>query len=185
MTVATMIQGFFRAIFQWWITISPWQQGIRVRLGKHVKLLNPGIHAKLPIVDTIYMQPIRVRAAYIGDQTLTTRDGKAVSLSASIRYEITDLMRLYKTLHNAHDTIEQQAQGVIAQYVYAHELSALSPSDIQEHAEHGLDLNQYGLRVHKITLTSFAVVRTYRLISGEIGAYTGYDQRLDTVKTSG
>lgn len=172
-------------MFQWWVVIAPWQQGIRVRFGRSVKRLDPGIHLKLPLVDIVYMQPIRVRAQHIQSQTLTTVDGKAVSLSAALQYEIVDLLRLYRTLHNAHDTIEQKVQGVVAGYVFGKRLDQLQPNALEDELLRTLDIEQFGLKLHGFNLTSFAHVRSYRLINGEIGAYTGYDQRLETTLAMG
>lgn len=176
------LQEFLRSLFQWWVTITPWQQGIRVRLGKHTKLLKPGIHLKLPIADLVYMQPIRVRATYIASQTLMTEDTKTIVLSSSLRYEITDLLKLYQTLHNAHDTVEQQVQGMLASYIFAKTLKDLKPKEVEKHIIGELDLSQFGLKVYDFNLTNFTTTRTYRLISGDVASYTGYDQRLETNK---
>jgi regulator of protease activity HflC (stomatin/prohibitin superfamily) len=185
MTTIEQIRQILSNLFQWWVTIAPWQQGVRIRFGKHTKLLQPGVHFKLPLFDSVYMQPIRLRAQYVESQTLTTSDGKTLSLAAAIQYEITDLLTLYRTLHNAHDTIGQQVQGELASYVYAHRLDELKPSNAEKFLADTMDLSQYGLRVHKFKLTNFAVVRTYRLISGEIGSFTGYDQRIETTLPMG
>jgi len=181
MTIVEQIRQLIGGLFQWWITIAPWQQGVRVRFGKRTKLLRPGVHFKMPLFDLIYMQPIRLRAQYVESQTLTTADGKTVAMAAAIQYEIKDLLTLYRTVHNAHDTIAQQVQATLASYVFLHRLDELKPQDAEKHLFNTMDLSQYGLKVHKFQLTNFAVVRTYRLISGEIGSFTGYDQRLETV----
>ena len=185
MNAVKQIQEFFRSIFQWWVTITPWQQGVRIRLGKHTKLLGPGIHIKFPIVDIVYMQPIRVRAQHIGSQTLTTNDKKTVSLASALQYQITDLLKLYSTLHNAHDTIEQMTQGLVSSYVRAADLDTINGNELEQHIINELKISQYGIEVIGFRLTSFTAVRTYRLISGEIGAFTGYDQRLETDREFG
>lgn len=185
MNLVQQIGQALSALFQWWVTISPWQQGVRVRFGKQTKLLQPGIYFKLPLFDVVYMQPIRLRSQYVGSQTVTTADGKSVSLASAIQYEIVDLLLLYRTLHNAHDTIDQQVQGALADFIYSRRLSDLKPKDVEQHLGKAMDLSQYGLRVHGFNVTNFSVVRTYRLVSGEMGNFTGYDQRLETTLTMG
>jgi hypothetical protein len=180
MTFFEQIRQLISNLFQWWVIIAPWQQGVRVRFGKRTKLLQPGVHFKLPLFDVVYMQPIRLRAQYVGSQTMTTADGKAISLASAIQYEITDLLMLYRTLHDVHDTIEQQVQGVLGGYIYSQRLGDLKPCSAEKHLVDSLDLSQYGLKVHNFKLTNFAVVRTYRLISGEIGHFTGWQNRLET-----
>jgi len=180
MGLVQQVQAFLRSIFQWWVTIAPWQQGVRVRFGKHVALLPPGIHFKMPMFDVVYMQPIRVRAQHVKNQTLTTNDGKIVSLASALQYEIKDLLKMYETLHNAHDIIEQRTQSVISRYMSANLFEEIKPREIEVHLLEELDLSEFGLSIHNFSITDFAVVRVYRLINGDIGSFTGYDQRLET-----
>ena len=180
MTATQQLLAFIKSIFQWWVVISPWQQGVRVRLGKKIDLLDPGIHLRLPIVDVVYMQPIRLRAQQVHNQTLTTIDGKCISLASALQYEIADLLLVYKTLHNAHDTINQIIQSHIAEFVIGTELIDLSPKGVERYVLGKLDLGSFGLTVRGFHVTDFAVVKTYRLIQGDIGDYTGYDQRFET-----
>ncbi len=185
MNIIQQVQEFLRSIFQWWVMITPWQQGIRVRLGKRTKLLGPGVHMKYPVIDVVYMQPIRVRAQHIGSQTITTKDKKTVSLASALQYKIDDLLRLYSTLHNAHDTIEQIIHGHIATFVRETELEEINAAALESYIADSLDLKQYGLELVRFKLTNFAAVRTYRFISGEVGQFTGYDQRLETDRVIG
>ena len=185
MNVVKQIQEFLRSIFQWWVTITPWQQGVRVRLGKRKKLLRPGMHMKFPIIDLVYKQPTRVRAQHIGSQTLTTADIKTVSLACAMQYKIVDLLKLYSTMHNAHDTIEQITQGHVATFVRGKDLDDIDADELEAHILETFDLEHYGVEAVGFKLTNFASVRTYRFISGQIGEFTGYDQRLETDREIG
>lgn len=182
MSIVQQFKALLKDLFQWWITIVPWEQGIRVRFGKHVKLLPTGIYLKLPMFDTVYVQAIRVRAQVIVGQTISSKDGKAISLASALQYEIIDLLKLYKTLHNAHDTIELLTQGIISSFINRHFINEIEPTDIEEHVLENIDLSMYGLKVHGFKITDFAVVKTFRLIGGVIGSFTGYDQRFKTTE---
>jgi hypothetical protein len=178
------LSEMLKSLFKWWVVVAPWQQGIRVRLGKYVTLLEPGIHVKLPIIDVVFMQAVRSRAQWITHQTLTTSDGKNVSLASGLQYEITNLLKLYETLHNPHDTIEQQVHGVIADYIFGRKLAELKPEALNQHVMDTLRLDVYGITAIDFKVTSFVVVRTLRLINGEVGTITGYDQRIETSATT-
>lgn len=180
MTAAQQLLNLLKNIFQWWVSITPWQQGARVRFGKHVKLLEPGIHFKIPFFDIVYVQPIRVRAQHIHNQTLTTKDGKAITIASAIQYKITDLLLVYQTIHNAHDLIEQIVQSATADSIYSKALEDIKPSALETEITSKLDFSGVGLEAKSFNITSFAVVKTYRLINGDIGSYTGYDQRFET-----
>ncbi len=48
-------------IVKFWIVIQPWERGIRVRFGKNQKLLNGGVHFRIPFLDTIYVQCVQAQ----------------------------------------------------------------------------------------------------------------------------
>ena len=54
------VRQFLKAL-QMWVTIAPWEQGLRVRLGRRVKLLGAGVHLRLPVLDVLYIQTVRTR----------------------------------------------------------------------------------------------------------------------------
>lgn len=180
MNLVQQMQALLKSIFQWWATISPWEQGVRVRAGKRVSLLGPGIHLRIPLLDVFYIQPIRVRAQFIQSQTLTTIDGKAISLASALQFEIKDLLVLYRTVHNAHDAVEQKVQGAIAKYISRIKLTDIDVKSLESFVEESLRLDDFGLKVNSFSITNFIVVKPYRFVSGEMGGYTGYDQRLET-----
>jgi len=85
----------FRSLFIWWVIITPWEQVLRVRLGKHLKLLEEGIHLKIPGIDYIFRQSTRMRVGLLPTQTLTTEDNKTLTIRGMIVYSIADLELLY------------------------------------------------------------------------------------------
>ncbi len=50
--IKEIIQLFGEA-FNWLYILQPWEQGVRVRAGKHIKKVNGGLHFKLPYLDKI------------------------------------------------------------------------------------------------------------------------------------
>ena len=48
---ATVINGisslfsYISNLLTWWIVLAPWEQAVRVRLGKHITVISAGIHA--------------------------------------------------------------------------------------------------------------------------------------------
>ncbi len=173
------LRQFFRAL-QVWVTIAPWEQGLRVRLGRRVKLLHAGIHLKLPIIDVLYIQTVRIRISSLGRQTATTQDGKAVTLSGAVGYAIEDIEKLYRSLHHAEDTIQSLARARIAQFIAVHSADECrSYMEQQISADLGHELSAYGLSEVRVYVTEFAIVRTYRLI-GDYGGSNAFGGPLST-----
>ena len=58
--LSTIVRSLWRP-FQWWVVVAQWELGLRIRLGKKTKALNPGIHFRIPFLDRIYIQSARLR----------------------------------------------------------------------------------------------------------------------------
>lgn len=151
----------------WWVIVAPWERALRVRLGKRVVVLDAGIHFRIPGVDRIHIQGIRMRAADLPLQTVTTKDGKAITMAGVLQYAIYDLLKLYNTLQHAEDTIVNLATAIIAQYVATHGLDDCTPAAIQQYVDENIDLSQYGIDQVKCSVVDYAVVKTYRIIKDE------------------
>lgn len=158
--------------FQWVILIAPWEQALRVRAGKHVRRLNSGIYLRIPFIDRVYRQSVRRRLTVLRPLTVTTIDGHCVTLLGSIGYSIVDLEKLYETLHDAEDTIEAEVAAAVARFIGLHPLQECRASAIEQYIRELIDLTRYGLGGQEFYVTNFAVVRTYRLITGELAAWS-------------
>lgn len=163
----TILRQFIQGL-RLWVTVTPWEQAIRVRYGKRLTLLNAGMHFKLPVFDMIYLQSVRLRVSNIPKQVVTSLDGRTISISCSLGYTITDISLLYKTLHHPEDTLANLCRSSISSYVAEHHLDYCTPSEIENSIV--LDFSKYGLSCTKLYINEFAVTRTYRLI----GDYSDY-----------
>ena len=164
------IKDFFEYIFnaiKIWIIVQPWQQGIRVRAGKTTKLLSPGVYFRIPYVDSVYVQESRLRIASMPIQTCTSKDLKTVTINASIGYSISCIETLYNTLYHPEITITNMAMSEVAEFVFASNIENITPQQIETKVLEKLNAGKYGLKFEYFRLTSFAIVRTYRLIQDQ------------------
>jgi regulator of protease activity HflC (stomatin/prohibitin superfamily) len=74
--------------FRIFMTVLPWELAVRTRLGNRVKVWDPGWHLKLPFVDVVNVINTRMRVVRSPTQTITTKDGKTVSVSFTIGFSI-------------------------------------------------------------------------------------------------
>lgn len=159
----------FTGLFKWWVVIAPWEQAVRVRAGKHQRLLGAGVHLKVPYVDKVYIQSTRLRYCSIPTQTLTTKDGHAVTTSGIAGFEIADIEKVYNTLHHPDAAVYGEAMDVIAKAVVTNSREACTPAWLAKHVRHqmGSRVEAYGLELRTLAITDFAVVKTFRLLQGE------------------
>jgi regulator of protease activity HflC (stomatin/prohibitin superfamily) len=154
-------------IFRWWVTIAPWESAVRVRLGNRVAVLGPGVHLRIPYVDDVFQQSVRMRIATVPTQTVTTWDNRTLTLGATIGFQIVDVLRLYQTLHHPEGTIVNMVLEAIAGEVARTPASELQPASLAHRAASELDLERFGLGAVTVRITDFAFVRTYRLIQDQ------------------
>jgi membrane protease subunit HflC len=80
-------------------TVYQTQQALVVRLGKVVRVVSdPGLHAKLPFVDTVISIDKRILDLEAPAQEVIASDQKRLVVDAFARYRIKDPLRFYQTL---------------------------------------------------------------------------------------
>lgn len=159
------IQQFFGGVV-FWIVVQPWEQAIRVRAGRHVKRLAPGLHLRVPILDEVHKQAARLRCALIPTQTLCTADGQTLVVGATLGYAVADIEKLYRRLSHAEDTVSQLAAAAIAAEVFGRDRANALPQDVADAATAALraELEPLGFSEVSLRVTDFAFVRAFRLI---------------------
>jgi regulator of protease activity HflC (stomatin/prohibitin superfamily) len=164
------IKDFFEYIFnaiKIWVIVQPWQQGIRVRNGKKVKLLDNGIYFKIPYFDSVYVQENKLRIGDVPMQTVTTKDLKSITIASSVGYTITDIEKLYNSLYHPETTIRNIAMSIVASMIFTKEITEVKPDEIEKDVLIELQKLDYGLTFDYFRITNFAVARTYRLIQDQ------------------
>jgi regulator of protease activity HflC (stomatin/prohibitin superfamily) len=164
MTWIAQIFAFFRE-FQVWIVVAPWEQALRIRGGKVAHPLGPGLHFKIPFVDKIYVMSVRARTVMDNGQTLTTKDGKSVTLSLAVTYSIIDLHKLFMSVSNPESTLLNQAQILMANIFAETDSSELRMTILIDKLNEVATKIDWGLGDIKIGLTNFAMIRAYKLIN--------------------
>jgi regulator of protease activity HflC (stomatin/prohibitin superfamily) len=173
MTWLSQFFAIFSKPFQWWVTIAPWESGLRVRLGKTAIVLGPGPHFRIPFLDRIYVQGVRLRMLSDSGQTIATRDGKVLTVAVAIQYAIADIKKLYMSANSPEMTLLSLVQGQIAELVSRSDSSELSPSKLGERVSEVMPSVEWGLSQVKVWVTGYAYVRTYRLLMNEYRNHGG------------
>jgi hypothetical protein len=159
------LQDMLRGIRPW-VTVKPWEQCVRVRLGKHAQLLTAGVYWKIPFVDTATIYPIRTRTCYAPLQTLRSADGRTVTIGLIVRYRIADLLKVLDTLHNPEGTLTHLSQGAVGDLVAATAASGLTPELITRTVMEKVRPEQYGVDDFAVLVSDNADLsqRTFRLL---------------------
>jgi len=154
----------FWALFVWWFIVAPWERALRVRLGSRIKEFGPGMHFRVPYADVLYRQAIRLHFVSIDPQTVTTIDGHTLTFAGVFGYTIENLLELYQTIQSPVTTLQALVSGALSQFISTHPMSECAPDDVEQAVVNDLDIATYGLANPQLSLTTYARVKTYRLI---------------------
>lgn len=174
------ILDYVSKLFQWWVVVQPWEQGLKTRFGKNVKLLSHGVWFRLPFFDCVYLQTVRLRVVSMPLQTITTKDGKTLSICSAVGYSINDILKLYNSLHNPETTIYNLVLSEISDYVANHELTECGHKQLESVVLNKLSTSDYGIKYEYVKILGYAVVRTYRLLQD--GHWNPDGLSLETIK---
>lgn len=159
----------FLGEMRWWVIILPWETAIRIRLGKDVTPWGPGWHVRIPFVDEVRMANTRLRIGSVPPQTLTTVDGKTITVASMVAFRIDDLEAALLTLQQPEVMAAAFAQAAVAEYIQARNVRDIDVGALEEASRKSLDrfAKDRGLAIEWVRIVDFAVVKTYRLLQDQ------------------
>jgi len=82
-------------------TVYQTRQALVVRLGEPIRIITePGLHVKVPIIDTVITIDNRILDLENAAQEVFASDQRRLVIDAFARYRITDALRFYQTVNN-------------------------------------------------------------------------------------
>ncbi|STY30456.1 membrane protease subunit HflC [Legionella wadsworthii] len=106
-------------------TVTQGQQGILLRLGRlvhedltdKVKVLNPGLHFKVPFVENVRIFDTRIQTMDIKSTRIVTKEKKDVMVDYYVKWQITDLAQYFRSTggseFKAETLLEQQLNTLL------------------------------------------------------------------------
>jgi regulator of protease activity HflC (stomatin/prohibitin superfamily) len=150
-----------------YVIVLAWQRGVRVRLGKRTTVLEPGFHWRIPFLDEVRVLNNRFRVEAFPCVTISTRDGKAVTIAGNVAFRVVDPMAALLAMSQPEMVLSALAQSVMAQLVASAEsAAALDARSLQDAAL--VELREFardkGIEVVFCRLVDFVVVRAFRIL---------------------
>jgi hypothetical protein len=158
------IFDFIQKLLVWWVTVMPWEEAVFVRGGKSMRVIRAGIYLRIPFYDQVYLQTTRLRVMTSPPQTVTTKDGKTITVVMALGYSIVDIKKLYSTLFQPESTLCNILQSSVAEAVREANYEICTPAFIEAKAVKDISVEDYGLKFEYIKATGFSQVKAYRLI---------------------
>lgn len=164
-----LLSQFF-GLFQFWVVIDEYERGVLLTLGKRRKwrtaVLQPGFHFVIPFnIDSVYVDNIVPSLMNLGQQSLTTADGKAVVITAVIMWSILDIEKILIEVEDADSALEEAASGIIGESVEQTPWDDLHGTDFAETVTDEIteQVKLWGIRIHSVRLKDLTLAPSLRL----------------------
>jgi len=149
--------------FRLWYVVMPWERAVRVRLGNRVVKRGPGFHWKLPLLDRVFIQNVRLHVVSTCSQVLEDGDGRTVAVVACIGFSIDDILRVYTSVQHLDEALYSWASAALADHITKGRAAAEEAvaRSLEEQA------TRWGIRIEFFRLTDYTRVRAFRLLQGD------------------
>lgn len=97
--------------------INEYERGIKFKLGKFTKIMNPGWNLVLPIFESYKKVDIRTKAVDVPEQDAITKDNVSIKINAVIYYKIFDASKSILEVENFYYAVSQLAQTTMRNIV--------------------------------------------------------------------
>jgi len=145
--------------------VDQWEMGVHLRVGKFIKVVEPGLNWKIPFFDQIITTPVITQTVNLSPQTVTSQDEKSVVLTSIVRYHIHDVRKFLLGVMHANDVLVDTTQGIIRDIVEGckwadlYDLSSVVTPEINEQVE------KWGITVEQVSFPDLGEIQTFRIMS--------------------
>lgn len=158
------------SLFGWariWVVVSEDERGIVLRRGIFRRELEPGWHWLMPIVDDALVDNIKPQIVPIGEQSLTTRDGRAILITVNIRRIITDMRAACLEVEDFDESTAEVCQGCVGELVMGSTWVELLDMDLAEEIRLLCEeeCSEFGAGISDARIKDLVVARTLRIVN--------------------
>ena len=174
MTLAELLKELIHRIYAFWPlrVVHDWEQGVRCLLGNATARLTSengwfgtGLHWFCPGVGEIIVNETNIEVVETSLQTILSIEESPVTFSLGLKYRVSNLLRMYKGIHDAADTLCNEIAST-AGYVVSHMEVANIPDRLCDTVllETKEQLGEWGIEVVSLRLMNFSEAQPIRLI---------------------
>lgn len=159
-------------LFQFWVVISEFERGVVLTLGRFKgRILDPGFHWHWPFrVDWVYVENIVTRTHVLNPQALTTKDGRTISVTAVITFNIRDIKKAVLEVEGVDHAINDSCSAAVGAHVGGCDWGELRGEPAADALTKACRRQawRYGIEIERVQLTDLALCRVIRLHAASI-----------------
>jgi regulator of protease activity HflC (stomatin/prohibitin superfamily) len=152
------------------VIVNPYEEGVLNRVGKFKKVISPGIHFKIPILDEVVTQYTVTTTLSLPAQSLYTIDKQNIVVKGVVKYKISDVKIFLLEVYDAQDAISDMTQSIIKNIIMSKTMEECIDPEIDNilTKKARVEVKKWGVEINQVTLTDLAPIRSFRLINDVI-----------------
>lgn len=150
-----------------WVVVNEYQRAVILRGGKYHRSLEPGTYLKYPIAEYALSDNVKPDTMEIPPITITTADGKTVTIGMIIHYEVPDIKKFLVDNNDSRSNMIQMGAAELSDH-----LEEINWIDIKKKTTKNAvqrKLNPYfedmGVKILDLKFKDKAEVRAYKLFN--------------------
>ena len=159
-----LIQQFGHAMSPVFV-VDMWEKALVLRLGKFEDIKEPGLHFKIPFVDSVWHQTVVTQSIHLHPQSITSLDYKNIVVRAIVRYDINDTYLFLTKLAHPTDVLVDTTGAMIREIIEERNWEDLCDIEVELTQRIGVKVSEWGINIEKVTLTDLAEISSVRVIS--------------------
>ena len=159
-----IIQQFGHAMSPVFV-VDMWEKALVLRLGKFEDIKDPGLHWKIPFVDSVWHQTVVTQSIHLHPQSITSLDYRNIVVRAIVRYDIKDCFLFLTKLAHPTDVLVDTTGAMIREIIEERNWEDLVDIEVELTEKIGRKVAEWGINIEKVTLTDLAEINSVRVIS--------------------
>lgn len=160
----------FLDLFVFWVVIDEFERGVVKTAGKRRRkqcTLDPGFHFVWPLgIDEVLVDNVVPCVDEFEEQSLTTSDGKSITLKAVVMWSIADIEKLLFDVEDADSALEEATCGTIGEIVAGATWEEVHSPQFQKTVERKVRarVRKWGIKIHTVQFKDLTQSRAIRLL---------------------
>lgn len=152
------------------VIIPSYEEGVRLSFGKFKKVLRPGMHFKIPLVDEILRHHVVVTTLSLPAQSLYTVDKQNFVVKGVIKYKIADVKTFLLEVYDAQDALSDMTLSIIKNIVISLPAEKCIDPELDNllTKKARVEAKKWGVDIQQVTLTDVAPIKSFRLINDTV-----------------
>lgn len=163
----TLLQEFYQQLNPF-VIIDMWEKGLHLRMGRFHDIKEPGLHIKIPFIDSVWKQTVVTQSLDLRPQSITSADYKNIVVKAIVRYNISDAFLFLTKLAHPTDVLIDTTGAMIREIIEERNWDDLVDVEDELTQRIGQKLKEWGIAIERITLTDLAEIQSIRLIGDAV-----------------